>query len=208
MKLNPKTHHLEDMYRAYALSLLAANPDWKATQCSSHKVPLGTITRPYDEFENKLKNKRKIVMTYQLFSKIVKIYFQLGQQAMVEGEVLNLGNRMGKIAVVRAQKNFNKKLVDFNATKAQPKIWSEEKKKMVPKNVIYFVSEDYCWTKWFKTRAVKNDYLYEFKPATNSNKGNSLGLNSLVFKTITENPLLKFRYLYYPLVKITKKHAV
>jgi len=198
----PKTHHIEDMYREYALSLLAANPDWKGTLCSNCKVQNGTITRPYDAFDNKLKNKRTVVMTYQLFSKIVKTYFLYAKQAVIQGEVLKLGNRMGKITMARIQRNFNNKQVDFGATGKQPKIWSEEKQRMIASKVIYHVSDDYCIVKWFKTRSVKNDYLYEFEPAKQG-AGHRVGFNSLLSDALKETPLLKFKYVYYPLVKLT-----
>lgn len=202
MRSKPKIHHVEDMYREYALSLLAANLDWKGTLCSNCKIKNGTITRPYDAFDNKLKNKRMVVMTYQMFSKIVQTYFTYAKEAIIQGEVLSLGNRLGKITAVRIQRNFKNKTIDYPETAKQPKVWSEEKQKMVASKVIYYITEDYCRIKWFKTRSVKNDYLYEFEPAKQGS-GNRISLTTMLCTALTETPLLRFKYVYYPFVKLT-----
>lgn len=199
MRDKPKTYHLADMYKAYALSLLAANPDWTAVIDKHKKVPMGTITRPYDKFDKKLRHKRTVVMTYQMYAKVVKTYFNLAKEATIQGEVVNLGNRLGKVTVIRAQRNFKKKTVDFHKTSLQPKVWNEEKGRMVASKVVYHMDEDWSWPKWFKTRTVKNDSVYEFVPTLNCKVGAS-GYNQMLRRALKENPLLKYKYIYYPLI--------
>jgi len=140
----------------------------------------------------------ELIFSYDQYKQIIDEFFIAAKTAVIEGEAVNLGNLVGKVCARRVERDHSNKQVNWEKTNLQPKVWSEEKKKMVPKKLIYFTDDDYCRIGLHKTGRVTNETVYEFKPSGWSACGT--GFKQEFAKALKRNILLKYRYLYYPLV--------
>lgn len=196
------TYHLNDIWQRYVLQLLAANPDW-----STGRNPKAFkdyrknyyVYRPYDKFDTKLRNKRVEVMNFGKFSEIVETYYSRAKIAIIQGEALVLGNRLGKIHIERIERSFKKKKVDFAKTKKYPKVLDPETGKMKREVVVYFTDDDWSRIAWKKTGTIPNQTVYQFRP-TQALK-NRKGFSQMLADALAENKLLKYRYIYRPLIR-------
>jgi hypothetical protein len=200
-----KTHHIRDIWQKYVLQLLAANPDW-TTGCNSDATKGARanfyVYRPYDKFDTKLKHKKVEVINYKLFIAIVTDYFERAKEAIVQGEVLHLKNRLGKICMARIQRNFNRKTVNFHKTNQYPFIIDPVTGKKRREKVIYLTDDEWYKVTWLKLRGIKNEYFYEFAPVKNlANKNDFATLRS---KALAEDLKLKYKYLYIPKLTYAK----
>lgn len=197
MRLSNGTYHMRDVWEWYSYKLLASNPDW----CGVNKDKI-TNYYIYAKYTDENGKKRvDEVLSYKVFMETMKVFFDLAKYEIVnEGTVLNLLGRMGSIAVRRVERDHSKKVINYERTKQQPKVWNEKKQKYVPSRIIYFTTDDWCRIGWHKIRRwVSNLNVYEFRPAKDLRSGK--GFDQILVKALTENPLVKYKYRYYPLRK-------
>lgn len=189
----PETYHMRDVWEWYSLKLLAANPDWCGV--NKDKVLNYYIYAKYME-----DGKRKVdeILSYKTFMDTMKTFFELAKESIVNGESLKLGGHLGMIEARRVQRDHSKKVINYERTNQQPKVWNEEKQKMSPARLVFFTTDDWCRIGWLKIRRwVKNITVYEFRPAKDLRSGK--GFNQMLSKALNENPGLKYKYTYYPL---------
>jgi hypothetical protein len=205
MRATPKTLHVKDIWQKYVLQLLAANPDW-STGCNPNATHGARsnfyVYRPYDKFDTKLKNKKVEVINYQQFSTIITDYFERAKEALVQGEVLNLKHRLGKVCMTRVQRNFQRKTVNFHKTRQYPLVMDPVTGKMKREKIIYMIDEEWFKVTWIKTRSTKNEVFYEFSPAKRLKNGKDI--MTLRATALRANPKLKYKYLYMPTIKASK----
>ena len=204
----PKTHHTNDIWQYYVKNLLANNPDWttgwnKDTSLQHRKNYY--IYRPYDKFDEKLRYKKVEVINFGVFKEVVEDLFERAKHAIIRGEVLNLYNKMGRIHMVRIQRNFKKKSVDFYKTKKYPLIQDPVTGIIKREHIVYFTDDEYCRVAWSKSRMIANQVFYRFRPTKNLSSGK--GFNQQIHQALTENKRLKYKYLFKPLINY-KKDAV
>lgn len=200
-----KTYHVRDIWQKYVLQLLAVNKDW-STGCNPHATKGARanfyVYRPYDKFDTKLKNKKVEVINYQQFSDIVTDYFERAKEAVVQGEVLNLKHRLGKVCMTRVQRNFQRKTVNFHRTMQYPLVQDPVTGNMKREKIVYMIDEEWFKVTWIKTRSTKNEVFYEFVPAKRLKSGKDfVSMRSAALKA---NPRLKYKYLYMPTIKPAK----
>lgn len=195
------TYYLKDIWEAYSFKLLAENPTWVGV--NQDKVKNYRIYAKYTDETGKKRIEE--ILTYKKFADTMKTFFSLAKLKVVNGGVLKLKGHLGAIAARRVERDHSKKVVNFNKTNQQEKVWSEEKGKLVPKKVIYFVSDDWCRIGWHKIRRwLKNVTVYEFRPAKDLKS--KQGFNQLLSSALLKNPNIKYKYIFYPLNK--RKHGV
>lgn len=199
-----KVHHTNEMWQKYVITLLAANPDWStgynraaSTGCRSNYY----VYRPYDKFDSKLKNKRVEVMNYNTFQTIVGEYYERAKLAIIEGEVLSLGP-LGRMHILRIQRNPHKFLVNHYKTKQYPLITCPETGRLKREKVVYYTDEDYCRVNWIKAKAIKHILFYAFCPTKNLKSNN--GFNQLLSSAIKNSKTLRYKYIYKPKLKYNK----
>jgi len=190
------TYHLKDIWDSYCLSLMASNEDWVGD--NGKEVLYRSM---YRKFKNKGKSSVIEAITYEKYVEVVSMFFELAKEHIIRGEVLNLGNKVGKICARRVQRDHKKKSIDHAATLRQPLVWNEEKQKETRK-LIYFTSDDWCRIGWHKTNSITNETVYEFKPTRNLRSG--AGFNQQFSAALKRTPTLKYKYLFYPLKSLRK----
>lgn len=192
MDSKPRTYHIQDMWEAYAFQLLAANPNWVGS--SRLGIQNYQLMRKYRE-NGKMKVEK--ILSYKDFRNVVVKYYEKARDAIIQGEAINLGNRLGKICARRVERNHAKKVIDYYKTKQQPKVWNEDLQRYVRKRIIYYTDDDWCRIGWHKRRAIRNETVYEFKITKNLRSGK--GFNQLLDKALKARPTLKYKYIFYPL---------
>lgn len=185
-------HLVKDIWIAYAEKLLKVNPKWWSkyeNKCKHYRIG-------YMEDDRKVE-----VMNYVQFRKVIEYYFDRAKTAIIKGEAINMLGHVGKICAKRVERDFRKKKqrrIDWFRTRLQPKVWSEERQKLVYANVIYFTSNEWCRIAWIKTGQVENETVYEFAPAARNSAGTS-GFKLEFSEAQKADPLLMYQYLYNPL---------
>jgi hypothetical protein len=200
MRQKPKTHYLKDIWEWYALKMLAANPTW----CGVYKDKIQNYYI-YAKFVNS-DNKKRVeeVMSYKKFKLIVTSMFEMAKDRIIQGEALQLSNSLGVIFAKRVDRDHSKKVINYAKTKLYPKVWSEEKQRMVRSKIVYFTNDDWCRIGWRKlNKALRNLGVYEFDPTTGDSKGKK-GFKQMFAEALKKNPSLKFKYPHYPLYNNTK----
>lgn len=200
MRKGSGTYHTRDIWEWYSYKLLAANPEW----CGVNKdkiINYYIYAKYVDE-----KGKRKVdeILSYKVFMDTMKVFFDLAKDSVVyDGAALKLLGRLGSIAARRVERDHSKKVINYERTKQQPKVWNEEKQKEVPSKIIYFTTDDWCRIGWHKIRRwVHNLNVYEFRPAKDLRSGK--GFDQIMVRALTETPSIKYKYEYYPLKKRKK----
>lgn len=203
---NATTFHMRDIWEWYSIRLLRSNPTWVGV--TKNRIQNFYIYAKYKD-ENGKKHIKE-VMSYSIFMECMSTFFETAKDYVVQGEYLVLGSALGYIAPRRVERDHRKKSVNFVRTNAQPKVWSEEKQKMVASRVIYHTEDDWCkiaWSKFYKFSSnstarqllVKNLPCYQFKPAKDLRSGR--GFDQLLTKALRDNPLLKYKFTLAPLNK-------
>ena len=195
MRSKPKTYHLKDIWENYAATLLAANPEWWGIV--HNKVQNYYLYRKYTD--DKGRNNVIEVFSYDKFRDIAETYFGLAKEAIVKGEALDMTSGVGKVCARRVQRNHTHKTINFHRTKLQPKVWSDKHGKEIRKNIIYYTSDDWCRIGWHKFGKMKNETMYEFVITKNAKSG--VAFNQQLDKALKADPLLKYKYIYFPLIK-------
>jgi hypothetical protein len=188
---------MRDVWEWYSYKLLSANPDWVGV--NKDKITNYYLYAKYTDENGKKRFDE--VLSYKTFMETMKVFFDLAKHEIVEdGGTFKLLGRLGSIAIRRVQRDHSKKVINYERTNQQPKVWNEEKQKMSPSRIIYFTTDDWCRIGWHKVRRwVSNLSVYEFKPAKDLRSGK--GFDQILVKALTDNPALKFKYRYYPLKK-------
>lgn len=193
----PTTYHMKDIWEWYTIKLLAANPQW----CGVNKDKVINYFIYAKYVDDNGKKRIDEVLSYKVFMDTMKVFFDLAKDTIVhDGEALKLLGRMGTIAARRVQRDQSKKVINYERTKQQPRVWNEAKQKEVPSRIIYFTTDDWCRIGWHKIRNwVKNVLAYEFSPAKDLRSGK--GFNQILSNALNKEPSLKYKYIYYPLKK-------
>lgn len=190
--LRPKLHSMNAVYEMYVKKLLDANPEW------------------WGKYEKRVKRKNcyiyakehgKVILKVSWFvwREIIEMYFHKAKDAIIKGETLRMGANLGKIRGARIQRDFTKPLVNWNQTFIKDLKNSEGKQIK-----IYFTEEDYCRIEWVKFGMIPNETNYYFQPA-GRNVITKKGFKAEFSKALIEDPLLKYKYKYYPLQKRENK---
>jgi hypothetical protein len=200
----PKTYYMKDIWEHYALSLLQANPEWCGMTKPSNPIKNYYIYRKY--IENG-KPRVEEILSYETFRGVMETYFELAKEKIIAGECLDMTSGVGKIAPRRIQRNHGRKTINYARTKLQPKVWSEEHGREIRKKIIYYTNDDWCRIGWHKFAKIKNESVYEFSITRNNKEYcKNLSFNQQLNIALKANPLLKYKYIYYPL--IIKTHDI
>src|SRR5438105_1937739 len=107
-KKSPYSRTVKDAYIAYAEHLLEKHEDWwsRYEQRTSHY-------RIYSKVGNGVRE----MMSYPRFKAIIAEWFSRAQDYIINGQPLALGNSLGRIDARRVERNFDKKSVNWGATK-------------------------------------------------------------------------------------------
>ena len=183
----PKVHHLKDVYQDFVSKMLEANPEW------------------WGKFDKKLKIKNcfiyakedgKVVlkMSWLIWKNVLESYFHKAKYAIIQGETLKLGAGLGLIRPIRVERSFKRPQVNWGATFKQAPLPDGTYKK------IYYTNEDYCRIQWLKFGGIPNETSYSFDPAAR-NVATGKGFKAEFAQTLQKNPMLKYKYTFYPIVK-------
>ena len=188
------------MWQKYVKDILATNPDyWTRFE---HYISNFAIYR-------KANNRVEEVMSYKRFKNIILSYFNRAKKAIIKGEAVNMQSGVGKICARRVERDFRKpkqRTIDWAKTRKQPLVFDETTQKMKYANVIYNTDDEWCRIGWHKAHRLVNEQVYEFKPSKSGN--GSIGFANEFSKALITDPLLKYRYLYYPVTNYVPKNAV
>jgi hypothetical protein len=189
------------IWEAYASKLLTDNPGWQGK--------LHNKIRNFYIYRTDEKRGRVLVISYTLFRKVIEVFFTEARKAIIyKGEAVHI-NECGRILAIRVQRNHakEKKPINWALTRKQPLVWDEALNRFRYKKTIYYTNDDYSCISWAKL-AVRNSYFYTFEPtreSSTSQGGSKMpGFRKEFGKALTNNKLLKFKYLYHPL-KYRKK---
>ncbi len=191
----PTVHYLRTIYLDYAKKLLEAHPEW----WSKYEKRL---KQKYCYIYAKEGNKIVLKMSWHIWKETVESYFHKAKDAIIQGECLTLGHGMGKIQAIRIERNFNKRVVNWNETyKANLRTEDNKLKR------IFYTDEDYCRIAWLKGGFLPNETSYNFDPAER-NMASGKGFKIEFVRALKQDPLLKYRYKYYPLkIKQCSTHS-
>ena len=196
----PSAYHMRDIWEWYSYRLLRSNPDWIGV--TKNRVQNYFLYAKYRDEKGKWHLEE--VFSYRVFMDCMTTFFDLAKDYIVQGEKLDMLFAMGWIMPKRVERDHRKKSVNFIRTNAQPTVWSEEKQEMVASKVIYHTADDWCkifWKKRYhpgnKSPFVKNVPCYQFKPAKDLRSGR--GFDQLLCKALQSDPLLKYKFPFYPI---------
>lgn len=182
----PKTYTAKDVYKAYAKQLLRDNTTWWGKYDKK--------MQNYRVFKQGSDNKVIEVMSYPRYRKIVETWFFKAQDYIIRGEVLALGNNLGKIGGRRVERNFKNKQPDWKKTKD---MWE---KKGERKGLIYHLDEEWVRIGWNKPGKIKHEKWYRFTPAEGNDKSDN-GFKKAFSQANQQDATLKYRYQFFPYLK-------
>ena len=182
----PKIHTMKMVYADYALSLLMQNPEWWGVYDVSSRMQNGIIY---------CKEKGKVVekMSWKLWKEITESYFHKAKESIIQGKELRFGAGVGKLRACRIERNMSRPVINWSATFKLNEYHEDGKRKKV-----FYTTDDYCRIEWVKTRTLTNEKCYNFTVAE-KNTRTGKGFKIEFSKALQKDPLLKFRYVYYPL---------
>lgn len=189
--VRPQQHSIKMIYASYAKKLLEANPTWWGRTDKKLKRPNCYICAR----ENGI---IVLKMSWQIWKEVVERFFFEAKDAIIQGETLRLGSNLGSIRAVRIERDFSKPTID----------WPETfRRKLLDKNNryvrIYCTTPDYCKIKWLKGKGVTNLTVYHFSPAAKS-PASGKGFKGDFHKALNSDPLLKYKFKYYPVLNKRK----
>ena len=121
-------------------------------------------------------------VTYALYKHIISRFNKRVSERILEGQVFNMGQRLGSIRIKKITRTFNKPTIDWGET--------NRLKKQGIKKLVYYTDDYYYRWNWDKHRClVKNKSVYTFAPTAGS-RGNK---RKLVEKLRTD----EFAYLNF-----------
>jgi len=128
----------------------------------------------------------KSKIPYWMFKEVIARFNKKVSNAVIFGQVLNLGNRLGHILIKKIKRNYSKPVVDWGQSKVLKKQLQDEGKllwtKETPEGEKWMVFHSdpwylrWAWSKKHICR-VKNQTVYKF--VATSNKSKTAGDNSL-----------------------------
>lgn len=192
--VRPKQHSIKDVYAIYVTKLLDAHPTW------------------WGKYEKRVKRKNcyicakengKVIikMSWFIWKDVIEVYFHKAKNAIIQGETLRLGANLGKIRGARIQRDFTKPVINWRET------FNGEKGPDGKFIRVFRTEDDYCRIEWNKFGIIPNETNYHFKPA-GRNMTTKKGFTAEFSKALTEDPLLKYQYKYYPIVKRINKFPI
>lgn len=184
----PRRHMVLDIYQAYVKKLLRENPTYW-TRYYAHTKNYWVFTRVKENGQSRVDT----VISYPQFRSIIEHYFNRAKDYIIMGSTLNMGSQIGYIAARRVERNFSKKIVNFYETSKQPKTPEGR-----PSKIIYWEDDDWIRIGWEKTTQISNIGVYKFTPTHDDMKGG--GFRREFSDANKRNPLLKYKYRYFPYV--------
>jgi hypothetical protein len=182
--IKPRNHLVTDIYKAWCAKKLKEDPSLSLVYDHRYRAhELRVLVSGRVKVSNRVVNEGVVVMSYLLFRTILEAYNKEAIKLIIEGEALELGNRMGYILAKRRGRNYNRKKINIHATK----LARIEEPDHPP---IYYTSEDYCMLSWKKPKSITNERVYSFIAAPT--------LKRAFKKALYENSLLKFTYPFTP----------
>lgn len=183
--VRPKQHSIKDIYAAYVDKLLKAHPTWWGKYEKS-------LRRKNCYIYAKEDGKVVLKMSWQIWKEIIETFYYKAKQSIIEGETLKMG-MVGKIRGARIQRDYTKPVVDWHATFTMKIPGADGKFKK-----IFRTEEDYCRIEWSKLKMIPNETSYHFQAAS-KNTVNKKGFKAEFVQALQADPMLKYRYKYYPL---------
>ena len=105
-------------------------------------------------------------ITYPLYRTILEKFNVKVADRILDGEVFNLGHRLGIIFIKKIRRAPKSKVINWNETHL---MWEEQGEK---KGFVYYTDDFYFRWNWEKRKAqVKNKSVYKFQPT-----GGKIGL--------------------------------
>jgi hypothetical protein len=146
---------------------------------------------------------------YWMYKEVIARFNKKVSHAVIFGQVLNLGSKLGHLLIKKINRNYNKPVVDWGQSKALKKqllaegktLWSKDnpdgEKWMVFHSDSWYLR--WAWAKKYLCK-VKHQGVYKFVPT--SNKSKTAGDNSLdklgnkgkLALANKLNPMLHFSY--------------
>lgn len=195
MKLkNIHRHTVRHMWQAYVKEVINENPEYWT------KRKNGLVHYIYKKDQS---NEPEEVLNYDMFRYLVEQFFSRAKLAIINGEAVNIPN-VGRICAKRIQRDFRSKNkpIDWGRTNAAGRDENGKYKKM-----YYFTEDEYCRIGFFKM-AILNIHVYQFKPTNPGMTNREGGFNKEFSRALTNDPLLKYRYLYCPLRDYVVKEQI
>lgn len=193
--MKPKTYRIGEIYQDYVKKILSENPEYWSRYSKTQKTSNYWVYRK--EYNNGNWSVVEVI-SYPVFKEILTEYFVRAKEAIIAGAELNLGNDLGIIAARRVERNHKNKAVNWAETNKQPK---NEKGK--PSKIIYYTDDDWCRIGWVKSGKLKNHKNYQFVPTPDDARGG--GFVKEFSRALMLNPLLKYKYKYYPYILDSKE---
>lgn len=216
----------QEVYQAYVSELLRNNPGVVQRAPARRKTKKGTPGartthrrvvggywgkhNPSHNMSNfwiytMVKNKQGIeeiveVINYDRWVAIINTYFIEAKKHIIMGEELALGGCLGAISARLIERSHSRRKINFHETKKQPMVWTEDDR-LVRKKIVYFDDDNYIRIGWRRGKRIKNERVYEFTPAGPNANGN--GFKEEFSRANIQNPALKLRYSFYPLIPVT-----
>jgi hypothetical protein len=137
-----------------------------------------------DMFRQYKKDNPDTDVTYTLYRAILEDFNVALGDALLDGAVFNMGQRLGTLRIKKIKRNPNSRTIDWNETK---KMWAEEGKK---EGFIYWADDTYYRWAWDKCKAlVKNKSVYRFDPT-----GGKRGLKKKLTERLRKDPFAGLNY--------------
>lgn len=187
----PYKNYCQDMYQAYVAKLLKEHPEYwtRYDKRMSHYWV-------YRKGKVAGKNIVETVISYGQFREIIETYYLIAGDYIIQGGTLNLGANLGSIEARRVERNFSNPVVNQWETMKQPKDPITGR----PVKIIYYDDDDWIRIGWIKSGKITNYMVYDFCPAPKNATGGGKGLKYRFSQANIMNPLLKFRYTFYPFI--------
>lgn len=135
-------------------------------------------------FRQYKKENKETDVTYSLYRAILESFNTALAEALLDGAVFNMGNRLGTLRVKKIQRNPNSRTIDWNETN---KMWEEQGKK---EGFVYWTDSTYYRWAWDKRKAlVKNKSAYRFDPT-----GGAKGLKGKLTDRLRKDPFASTNY--------------
>lgn len=123
-------------------------------------------------------------INYTYYRAVLESFSGLLAEALLNGEVFNMGQRLGTLRIKKIKRNPSHRTIDWNETL---KMWKEQGKK---EGLIYWTDESYYRWAWDKRKAlVKNKSAYRFDPT-----GGTKGLKKKLTERLRTDEFAKLNY--------------
>ncbi len=148
---------------------------------------------------------KEILMSYNLFHKIIVSFNKKAVQAVIQGETFNLGNKLGilrikkikrySLAIDWAESNVRKQELIDSGIQPKTKEHPDGEKWFVYRDSPFYLR--WHWKKRFIDSGIpmlKNGKCFAFYPTSSSSHKKVLGAKGLLSKANQENDMLHLRY--------------